>query len=180
MKLLSLIFFCFLFFNFSYSQEKYFTINGYVNFFSHSPLEDITADNNQVLSIVDLSTNEVAIHVLLKSFMFKKSLMQEHFNENYVESDKYPKSKFKGKMSGYDPSNKAEQTVTLTGELSLHGKTKEVKTEALVTYKENELSMKGEFSVLVADFDIKIPRTVIDNIAKSIKVSFDLKHGPYE
>lgn len=180
MKFISIILLYLVFTSASYSQEKYFTISGFISFFSHSPLEDIKADNNQVLSIVDTSTGELAINVLLKSFMFKKSLMQEHFNENYVESDKYPKSKFKGKISGFDYNSQAEQTVSIEGTLSLHGKTADVKTEAILIKKDGKLSLKGEFNVLVADFDIKIPRTVKDNIAKSIKVSFDIDHEPYE
>jgi len=180
MKIIPVIFFYLLFTTSSYSQEKFFTISGFISFFSHSPLEDIKADNNQVLSIVDTSTGELAINVLLKSFMFKKSLMQEHFNENYVESDKYPKAKFEGTMSGFDPKNESEQTVTIAGNLNLHGKTKDVSTQGVLIIKEGKLSLKGEFNVLVADFDIKIPRTVTDNIAKSIKISFDIDHEPYE
>ena len=76
------------------AQGKFLTKDGYVSFFSHSVVEDIKADNNQVLSIVDSETGEIAIQLLMRSFMFKKALMQEHFNENYVESYKYPKATF--------------------------------------------------------------------------------------
>jgi len=180
MKILSCIVIYLLAFNFSYGQERYFTTNGFVNFFSHSPVEDINADNNQTMSIINVENNEVVIHVLMKSFMFEKSLMQEHFNENYVESDKYPKSKFNGKMTNFDPKNSSKQTVKLAGELSLHGVTKPVETEAEVLFKDEELSLKGTFNIAVADYGIKIPQTVINNIAKSIKVSFDIDHKPYE
>ena len=180
MKTFSLCLLCLLFFNISHSQEKYFTSNGFINFFSHSLIEDINADNTHVKSIVDINSNEIAVHANMKSFRFEKSLMEEHFNENYVESDKFPKAKFEGKMSNFDSNNSSEQKVKLTGELTLHGVTNPVETEALVILKDNKLHVKGSFNVLVADYDIDIPRLVIDNIAKSIKVTFDLDYKPYE
>jgi len=179
MKVLSIGIFYLLFINLSYSQEKYFTTSGFTNFFSHSPIEDINADNNQTMSVVDLNSGELVIHVLMKSFIFEKSLMQEHFNENYVESDKFPKAKFNGKITGFDPLNKSEQTVPVAGDLTIHGKTKPVKTEAKLILVGNKLSLKGEFNVAVADYDIKIPRTVVNNIAKSIKITFDIDHESY-
>lgn len=180
MKLLSILFFYLLFINVSHGQQKYFTNHGFISFFSHSPLEDIKADNNQVLSVYDVETNQLMIYSLMKSFMFKKALMQEHFNENYVESDKYPKSAFEGKISDFDISNTSNQTVNISGTLSLHGKTTNIQTQGLVSQKDGHLFLKGDFMVKVADYDIKIPRTVINNIAKSIKVSFDLDYEIYK
>ena len=109
MKKTIFILFSVFFLNTSYAQDKYLTTIGYMDFFSHSPLEDIKAVNHQVLSIIDFDTNEIVIHVLIKSFFFEKSLMQEHFNENYMESDKYPKAKFKGKIIGFNRKNKNPQ-----------------------------------------------------------------------
>jgi len=160
--------------NYSYSQDKYLTTSGNVDFFSHARLEDIKAVNDQVLSIVNLDNNEIAIHVLMKSFFFEKSLMQEHFNENYIESDKYPKSKFKGKIIGFNPNIKYKQKIAIEGELSLHGKTKKIRISSIARLKDNKLNLEGYFYVLVKDFDIKIPRSTINNIAKSIKISFDI------
>ena len=79
-----------------FSQEKFLTKDGYISFFSHSLVEDIKADNNQVLSVIDSETGEIAVQLLMRSFLFKKALMQQHFNESYVESHKYPKAIFKG------------------------------------------------------------------------------------
>ncbi len=163
----------------SFAQGKYFTKSGHIDFFSHSPLEDIKANNDQVLSIIDTSNDEVVIYVLMKSFMFKKALMQEHFNENYVESDKFPKSIFKGTMAGYDVTKSGDQEVTLKGSLSLHGKTAPVDTKAIFNSSNSSIRLKGSFMVTVADFAIPIPRTVVDNIAKEIKVTFDLTHESY-
>src|SRR5690554_8148922 len=85
-----------------FAQNKYFTKQGYISFYSHTPVEDIKAENNQVLSIIDFSTTEIAVTLLMKSFAFEKALMQEHFNENYVESDKYPKANFSGKIQNLE------------------------------------------------------------------------------
>ena len=177
-KTITTIFFLLLL-NFSYAQEKYLTTSGYVDFFSHARLEDIKAVNDQVLSIVNLENKEIAIHVLMKSFFFEKSLMQEHFNENYIESDKYPKSKFKGRVIGFNPNITAKQKIAIEGEFSLHGKTKKIRISSIARLKDNKLSLKGYFYVLVKDFGIKIPRSTINNIAKSVKISFDIVHKKY-
>jgi uncharacterized membrane protein len=87
------------------SQERYLTKSGAINFFSKTAMEDITADNNQVLSIVDAASGKMAISILMKSLLFKKALMQEHFNENYVESDKFPKANFKGTIVDFESIN---------------------------------------------------------------------------
>ena len=97
----------------SWAQKQYFTRQGYVSFFSHTPVEDIKADNNQVLSILDLETGEIAVTMLVKSFTFEKALMQEHFNENYVESDKYPKASFKGIITNLEAVKNGDVTVAI-------------------------------------------------------------------
>ena len=84
------------------SAQKYMTRNGYIGFFSHTPVEDIKADNNQVASALDTGTGEIVFQVLMKSFHFEKKLMEEHFNENYVESEKFPRSTFEGNISNTD------------------------------------------------------------------------------
>ncbi len=160
-----------------FAQEKYLTKEGYVSFFSHSIVEDIKADNNQVVSVVDMETHKIAIQLLMRSFMFEKALMQEHFNENYIESHKYPKAVFSGEMINFNPDNKE---VEIVGKLKLHGEEKEIKSMATVTVKPDEVIIKGDFKVKVADFNIKIPRVVVNNIAKTIKVSYELHHKPYK
>ncbi len=163
-----------------FAQDKYFTKSGHIDFFSHSPLEDIKANNEQVLSIIDTSTGEVAIYVLMKSFSFKKALMQEHFNENYVESDKFPKSVFKGKMTNLDLSKSGDQEVAINGELTLHGKSAPINTTGVFNKSDDKITLKGDFMATVADYGIQIPRTVVNNIGKEIKVTFDLTHEPYQ
>lgn len=178
--ILSISFFLLLL-NFTYSQEKYLTKNGHINFFSDSPLKVIKANNNQVLSIVSIDNGQIVIHVLMKSFLFEKSLMQEHFNENYIESDKYPKAKFKGKLIGFDLSDNLEQKIRIKGELSLRGKTKQIELSSIMIFKEGVLAIKGSFNIAIADFDIKVSGSTMNNsIAELIKVSFDIKHIKYE
>ena len=166
--------------NFAYSQEKYLTTKGHIDFFSHTIAEDIKADNNQVLSIINLEDKEIVIHVLMKSFLFPNSLMQEHFNEDYVESDKFPKSKFTGQITGFNPNVDSEQKVVIKGALNLHGKTKQIDVSCMLSLKDESIYVKGSFMIQVEEFNIKIPQSTINNIAKSIKVSFDIKHDKYE
>ncbi len=162
------------------AQGKFLTKDGYVSFFSHSVVEDIKADNNQVLSIVDSDTGEIAIQLLMRSFMFKKALMQEHFNENYVESYKYPKATFSGKIMKFNELEELKGETEIVGTLNVHGRDKEISTKVNVEINEDEIILKGDFYVEVADFDIKIPAIVENNIAKTIKVNFELRHKPYK
>ena len=161
------------------AQDKFFTKEGYVSFFSHTIVEDIKADNNQVLSIVDRTTGEIVIQLLMRSFQFKKALMQEHFNENYVESYKYPKATFKGNILNNNETDEGDFETEISGVLSVHGKEKEISTMTKVTKNKDELILTGHFMVKVADFDIKIPGIVANNIAKNIEITFELKYKPY-
>lgn len=180
MKKRYLILVTFLFVNQLFSQEKYLTKEGHISFFSHSIVEDIKADNNQVLSIIDTETGEIAVQLLMRSFLFKKALMQQHFNESYVESHKYPKAKFKGFILNFKDLNAQNPETEIKGILSIHGKDKEISTIVKVEISEGQINLSGNFMVEVADFDIKIPAVVRNNIAKTIKVSFDLKHQVYK
>ena len=114
---------------FSLKAQKYITRNGFIRFFGETQFETIKADNNQVASILDTQTGEIVFQALMKSFQFEKALMEEHFNENYVESDKYPKAVFKGKiadLSAVDFTKNGVYNVQVQGELSLHNVTKNI------------------------------------------------------
>jgi len=180
MKIIYTIIFVLLAVNQAKAQDKFFTKTGYVSFYSHSLVEDIKADNNQSLSIIDTKTGKIAINILMRSFMFKKALMQEHFNENYIESHKYPKAAFSGIINNYEDLDDEITETEITGTLKIHGKEKEITTRATIYIKENEIKLSGNFNVEVADFDIKIPSIVSKNIAKTIKISFELSHKPYK
>ncbi|MEX2350584.1 MAG: YceI family protein [Flavobacteriaceae bacterium] len=164
-----------------FSQERLITRQGYVAFYSTTPVEDIKAGNNQVLSIVDLTTGEIAISILMKSFAFEKALMQEHFNENYVESNKYPKAGFSGKIINLDDILSGEVSIAeIKGELTIKDVTKPMIIESKVTKENDQLILQGKFMVTVADFNIKIPAIVRRNIAKEVEVSFRFIHQPYK
>jgi polyisoprenoid-binding protein YceI len=180
MKPIYTILCCLLFVAVSQSQDKYLTKSGAINFYSKAPMEDITADNNQVLSIIDASKGKMAIQILMKSFLFEKALMQEHFNENYVESDKYPKAIFKGAILDFDSINETTSKKQVKGELTIHGVTKEVTIDANFTKTDEAILVDGNFIIEVDDYNIKIPAVVAKNIAKRIKVTFEFNHKPYK
>jgi polyisoprenoid-binding protein YceI len=151
-----------------------------ISFFSKSPIENIEAENNQVLSIVDVSNGKMAIAILMKSFMFDKALMQEHFNENYVESDKYPKATFKGTILNFDKITASETIKAIKGSLTIHGITKEITIEAVAKKNASAIEMTGDFFINLADFGVEIPSLVKNNISEKIKVSFRFQHKPYK
>ncbi|MFY9241404.1 MAG: YceI family protein [Polaribacter sp.] len=180
MKPIITILCCFLFVTISNSQERYLTRNGAINFFSKAPMEDITADNNQVLSIIDATKSQMAISILMKSFLFEKALMQEHFNENYVESDKFPKATFKGTILNFDDVNETTSKKQVKGILTIHGVSKEITIEANMKRTVDTILVDGDFLVNLEDFEIEIPSVVAKNIAKNIKVTFNFNHTPFK
>ncbi|MEY3397948.1 MAG: hypothetical protein RL220_542 [Bacteroidota bacterium] len=153
--------------------QKYFTRTGFVSFFSSTKMEDIKAENNKVASVLDASTGDVEFTILVKSFVFEKALMQEHFNENYMESDTYPKSTFKGKvenMSSVKIGTAGTYNVKVSGDLTMHGVTKKVTTDATFTVKDGKLSAASTFYVNPKDYNIAIPSVVQENISDKIEV----------
>ncbi|MEL0457127.1 YceI family protein [Flavobacteriaceae bacterium SZ-1-7] len=166
MKNLIIILF-FLGFN-AFSQNKYLTKTGSVTFEASIPsFEEVKASNNSVTAITNLENNEFAALVLVKGFRFKNALMEEHFNENYAESNQYPKATFKGEIS------KSSNKHLINGILTFHGKSKQLK-DIPVTYvmKEGAITLSGSFIVNVSDFDIKIPKIVQNKVSESVNVSF--------
>lgn len=180
MKTIYTILICLLFVNQANAQERYLTKNGAITFFSSTPIEDIKADNNQVLSIVDAGSGKMAISILMKSFMFKKALMQEHFNENYVESDKFPKATFKGTIENFGDISETKTTTQVKGILTIHGVSKETTIDANFVKTSDAIDVDGSFIVNLADFEIKIPSVVAKNIQENIKVSFNFNHKPFK
>jgi polyisoprenoid-binding protein YceI len=164
---------------FSIAQaQKYRLSSSEVSFFSDAPMEDIEAYNKDAKSIFDAESGEIAFVVPIKSFEFEKSLMQEHFNENYLESDKYPDAKFEGKLQGYE-AGKAEQEVTARGKLTIHGVTHDVEVPGSVKENGSGLEMQAVFPIKVADYDIDIPKIVFYNIAEEVEVSVHFQYQPY-
>ncbi len=161
------------------AQDKFLTKKGQISFFSSASAEDIKADNKQVLSIINSSTGDIAIAILMKSFMFQKSLMQEHFNENYVESDKYPKAIFKGRITDFETISSTNTSTTVVGDITIHGVTKALSITTNIKRTNDQILLMGNFPISLADFDIKIPSVVINNIAETVDVRFELAHELY-
>lgn len=160
---------------------NYFTKTGHIWFFSDAPLEDIEAHNRQVTSILKTETGEMVFKVLMKGFQFEKALMQEHFNEKYVESDLYPESTFKGSITNIDEvdfESDGTYEVNVEGDLSIHGVTTPVEAKGTLEVKENKIIGKCTFQVAVADYKIKIPGAVRDNIAEVIDIHVDMVYEP--
>ena len=158
------------------SCQLYSTRSGFVGFYSKTALEDIKAENNQVYAIIDGGKQELAFQLLCKGFVFPKELMQEHFNENYVESDKYPKATFSGAYTGQVQLNKdGVYKVTVKGSLTLHNTSKAIETPATIEVKNGHLLGQAEFKVKPEDFNISIPSLVRDKIDKemTVKVNID-------
>ncbi len=160
----------------SFSQT-FITRNAYIKFYSTTPIEDIEAASNQASSVLDLDKKQIVFQVLMNSFQFEKALMQEHFNENYIESAKYPKGIFKGEISSTDDlTQEGVHKVKIKGNLNVHGKDKPIDTEMTLTKKEDDYLLEGVFNVSPADFDIPIPSAVENKIGKSIEVTVKSKY----
>jgi|SRR5688572_9052285 len=162
-----------------HAQNKYFTREGTVAFLSQAPLEEIKGVNKKVTSVLDVSNGQLEFSVLMKAFEFQKALMQEHFNENYVESDKFPKAVFKGKIDNAADvkwTSDGVYPVSVTGKMTIHGVTNDMATKGTIEIKDGRISGKSTFNIKIADYDIAIPNVVKDKIAESVKVDVDLKY----
>jgi len=156
------------------SQEKYITKQGTIDFEASVPsFEEVKAKNSSVTAILNADSGEIASLALMKGFRFKNALMEEHFNENFIESDDYPKATFKGKLVNFD-KNDIQSEYMIKGTLTLHGKSKEIETKGLVSKKgDDTISISSSFSAKPEEFDIKIPTIVSKKIAEDISVRID-------
>jgi hypothetical protein len=156
--------------------QTYLTRNGFIGFYSKTPLEDIRAENRQAYGMIDVAKKNIAFTLLVKGFMFQKQLMQTHFNENYAESDRYPKASFTGTYTGdVDISKDGIYPVTVKGQLTFHGVTKSIEVPANIEVQEGVLLGRSEFKLKPADFDIEIPSIVREKIAHQMDVKVDIK-----
>ncbi|MEM6719621.1 MAG: YceI family protein [Bacteroidota bacterium] len=153
---------------------------GQVTFFSYTSVENIQATNNQVLSLFNPNTDEVAVSILMRAFVFKKSLMHEHFNESYIESDLYPKATFNGKIVGFDLTNDESQTRIIKGDFTLKDSTKPVDVKATITKTNDGYTISGTLDIMIDDYNIKVPPLLSPNISKKIEVTFNFNYAPYE
>ncbi|MGB3468795.1 MAG: YceI family protein [Cyclobacteriaceae bacterium] len=161
--------------HFIYGQ-RYQLTEGSIHFFSSAPMEDIEAINKSPQSVIDLSTGEMAYSVKIKNFKFEKSLMEEHFNENYLESEKFPKSTFTGKFTVWN-KQKGKQEVTVAGTMTIHGIAQEVSVKGTIDYNGDEAKIYAKFPIALADYKVKIPKALFYNIAESVEVTVDLQYS---
>jgi len=159
--------------------SKIIARQGHVSFFSYTSVENIQAENNQVLSIVDLSSGDIAVSILMNAFIFEKELMREHFNESYIESDIYPKATFEGRIVDFDPKMENTQTRMVKGVFSMHGATKDLEIKVKIENNDDKYIISGTFDAQVNDYKIKIPPLLSGNIAKTIKVEFKFEYESY-
>jgi polyisoprenoid-binding protein YceI len=159
----------------SVSAQKVFTKNGKISFFSKTDMEDISADNNQVMSVLNTQSGELLFTALIKSFKFEKALMEEHFNENYMESNKFPKASFKGALDDktkVDFGKDGTYKVSISGDLLIHGVTKKVSAvPGTITIKEGKATGNSKFNIKLADYDVNVPSVVKKNISESIEIT---------
>lgn len=167
----------------SANAQKYMTKNGYIGFYSHTPMEDIKADNNQVAGIIDIATGDMVFQALIKSFHFDRALMEEHFNENYMESEKYPKATFKGKISNLSAVNFAKNgtyEVTVEGDLTIHNVANKVSTKGSIEIVTGGINAGSKFKVNPEDYKIEIPGVVREKINKDLEVNVMMKYTQME
>ena len=157
-------------------QTRMIDRSGSARFYSSAPMEDIEATNNSALAVIEPATGKVAVSMLIKGFSFEKALMQEHFNENYMESDKFPKASFTGTLEDSSLIEKQGKFETqVKGQITLHGVTKDITLPCMLEVSTSEIKVESIFKLVVADYEIEIPKLVRNNIAKEVEVTVNFK-----
>jgi len=166
-----------LFIGFHSNAQLYITTTGEVSFFSKTPMEDIEALNKNVSSIINTSTNEVAVQMRITNFVFPNKLMQEHFNENYLESEKFPSATFKGKIKeSVDLTVPGTYPISAVGSATIHGVNRPIELKGTIVSTGSSLALTCQFDVKLVDYKIDIPKIVFAKIAEVIKVSSKLTY----
>lgn len=178
MKNLFLIICALFFINSSFAQDKYFTKNGTITFdatTSTSP-EKVSAINKSVACVLDTKTGNIQFSVLMQGFEFEQALMREHFHENYVESEKFPKAIFKGQIinsSSVNYSKNGTYDVQVKGQMQMHGITKAIETKGKLIVNNGKITVNANFILLLADYQVLVPRLVGDKVAKNANIKVD-------
>ncbi|MEC7646207.1 MAG: YceI family protein [Bacteroidota bacterium] len=172
-----LITFILLFFSIQMHAQKYIGKKGQIAFFSKAPIEDISAVNNNVSAVYDSNTGEIVFQLKITDFIFPKKLMQEHFNENYLESDIYPNSVFQGKIVDIQKDIKRKGDARVEGGLTIHGETNQIVVVGELIKKEDVVNISANFLIRLVDYNIEIPSIMMYKIAEeiAIKVNIELK-----
>jgi hypothetical protein len=162
-----------------FAQDKFFTKTGKISFYSKATLENIEAHNRSVTCVLDSKTGAIQFSALVKGFEFEKALMQQHFNENYLESTKHPRAEFKGQIANNGDINYAQDgtyNAKVKGKLTIHGETQDVETDGTITVKGGKLQAAGDFNVQLQDYKIKNDK--LNNISNTIRVSVNCSLEP--
>lgn len=178
MKYLLSLLFSTIIFNNVVAQDKVLTKTGVTTFEASVPsFEEVKATNKNSGCVLNTKTGEIVGLVFMKGFQFRLALMEEHFNENYMESDKYPKGVFKGKIVNFDMNQLSteKQDFTITGTMEIHGKSKEISIIAKISKTDNTISLLSNFNLNTDDFGIDLPLVVRSKVAKKVNVTIDYK-----
>jgi polyisoprenoid-binding protein YceI len=159
----------------------YATSAGQTSFFSKTPVEDIKAVNKKTQVILNTTSGEIAVRMNMRDFDFPNELMEEHFNENYMESAKYPTSTFKGKVDqDIDLTKNGTYNLTASGTFTIHGKSQNRTLKGDITVKGGEILINSEFNVSLSDHSIDVPKIVFVKIAQNIQVKSSYSMVPYK
>lgn len=167
----------------SFAQDIYLTKVGEITFFSKAPLEDIEAQNKSVTCILKASEGSIAFKVLMKSFVFDKAAMQQHFNDDYVESDKYPNATYEAQIVDFDKIDLSKDgiyAVKTKGEFSLHGVKKNLEKEGNITIKGNRITIDASFEIQLSDYNIAVPNMYLKKISNAINIKVHAELEPYQ
>ncbi|HJV20570.1 MAG TPA: YceI family protein [Sediminibacterium sp.] len=165
------------------AQNRFFTKTGKISFDATTPKspENIDGVNKNATCVLDSKTGDIQFSVLMKGFEFDRALMMEHFNENYAESDKFPKTIYKGIILNNAAVNYAKDgsyPAKVKGKLTMHGETKELETEGTLTIKNGKVTVSAIFPALLSDYKVGIPQLVADKVAKTAKITVDCTLEP--
>jgi polyisoprenoid-binding protein YceI len=160
------------------NSQKYSLEKSLVSFFSEAPIENITAQNSKTSSLFNTTSGEVVFSIPIKEFKFDKSLMKEHFDEKYMESDRYPKAIFQGKFLNFKLDEEGEQNVRALGKLTMHGVTREIDVTGTFEINPNQIVARANFLIRLKDYKIKIPQLLWNNIAEEVKVTVEFTYKP--
>jgi len=173
-----MLFWALIFSSWSCFSQKFVAEKSQISFFSDAAIEDITAENSKASSIFNTGTSDIVFSVPIKDFQFAKTLMQEHFNEKYMESEKYPKATFQGKLIDFHSQMSGIQEVKAQGKMTIHGVTKEIEIAGTIESTGNKMVMKSKFPIVLEDYNITRPQLLWKNIAEQVEVTVEFTFKP--
>ena len=163
------------------AQDKFYTKSGNIQFVSKGAIETIQANHKSVTCVLDSKTGDLQFAVLMKGFEFRKALMQQHFNENYVESDKFPKAEFRGQVTNNSEVNYTKDgtyNAHVKGKLTMHGQTRDVETDGKIMVKSGKLQANSSFTIQMSDYNISIPSLVKENMSNTVTITVNCSLEP--